>query len=96
MVWEPDFKGVSKTFSNPGTVPALEYEQGKGIFDSNIINVYLDEKYPEGPLQPTEPLRRAQDKMLLENFAGVRNYINTGELVRTRTRLKINKHVFYL
>lgn len=52
-------------------MPALEYEQGKGIFDSNIINVYLDEKYPEVPLQSTDPLRRAQDKMLVENFAAV-------------------------
>lgn len=55
-----------------GTVPALEYEQGKGLFDSNIINVYLDEKYPDVSLQPTDPLRRAQDKMLVEQLAGVR------------------------
>lgn len=34
--------------------------------------MYLDEKYPEVPLQATDPLRRAQDKMLVENFAGVR------------------------
>lgn len=50
----------------------MEYEQGKGIFDSNIINVYLDEKYPDVSLQPTDPLRRAQDKMLVEQLAGVR------------------------
>ncbi|KAL4711983.1 hypothetical protein ACJJTC_003650 [Scirpophaga incertulas] len=56
-------------FSPRGTVPALEYEQGKSIFDSNIINAYLDEKYPEKPLQASEPLRRAQDKMIVENFA---------------------------
>lgn len=54
-----------------GTVPALEYEQGKAIFDSNIINAYLDEKYPEIPLQSSDPLRRAQDKMLVEGFAAV-------------------------
>ncbi|CAH0729869.1 unnamed protein product, partial [Brenthis ino] len=54
-----------------GTVPALEYDQGKGTFDSNIIHVYLYEKYPEIPLQSTDPLRRAQDKMLVEQFAGV-------------------------
>ncbi|CAH0729871.1 unnamed protein product, partial [Brenthis ino] len=60
-------------YSPKGTVPALEYEQGKGIFDSNIINVYLDEKYPEIPLQATDPLRRAQDKMLVEQFAGAQS-----------------------
>lgn len=60
-------------FSPRGTVPALEYEEGKGIFDSTIINVYLDEKYPEVPLQSTDPLRQAQDKMLVENFAGAQS-----------------------
>lgn len=60
-------------YSPKGTVPALEYEQGKGIFDSNIINVYLDEKYPDVPLQATDPLRRAQDKMLVENFAAAQS-----------------------
>ncbi|KAJ0178206.1 hypothetical protein K1T71_006029 [Dendrolimus kikuchii] len=61
------------TFSPKGTVPALEYEPGQAIFDSNIINVYLDEKYPEVPLQATNPLRRAQDKMLVESFAGAQS-----------------------
>lgn len=60
-------------FSPKGTVPALEYEQGKGIFDSNIINYYLDEKYPEISLQSTDPLKRAQDKMLVEQFAGAQS-----------------------
>ncbi|KPI97297.1 PREDICTED: pyrimidodiazepine synthase-like [Papilio xuthus] len=60
-------------FSPKGTVPALEYEQGKGIFDSNIINYYLDEKYPEVPLQPTDPLRKAQDKMLVEQLTGAQS-----------------------
>lgn len=52
-------------------MPALEYEPGKALFDSNIINVYLDEKYPEIPLQASDPLRRAQDKILVESFAPV-------------------------
>ncbi|KAJ2943719.1 hypothetical protein O0L34_g16832 [Tuta absoluta] len=60
-------------YSPRGAVPALEYEQGKSIFDSNIINVYLDEKYPEVPLQSTDPLRRAQDKMIVENFAAAQS-----------------------
>lgn len=55
-------------FSPKGTVPALEYEEGKAIFDSNIINFYLDEKYPDVPLQSTDPLRRAEDKIIVELF----------------------------
>lgn len=58
-----------------GTVPALEYEEGKAIFDSNIVNAYLDEKYPEVALQSTNPLRRAEDKLISENFAGVRSLL---------------------
>lgn len=60
-------------FNPKGAVPALEYEEGKAIFDSTIINVYLDEKYPEVPLQASDPLRRAQDKMLIENFASAQS-----------------------
>ncbi|XP_075979033.1 pyrimidodiazepine synthase-like [Anticarsia gemmatalis] len=64
-------------FSPKGTVPALEYEQGKAIFDSNIINFYLDEKYPDGPLQASDPLRRAEDKMLVEEFASAQSAFYT-------------------
>ncbi|KAG6444795.1 pyrimidodiazepine synthase [Manduca sexta] len=60
-------------FSPKGTVPALEYEPGKAIFDSNIINFYLDEKYPDVALQSSDPLRRAQDKMFIETFAGAQS-----------------------
>lgn len=60
-------------YSPKGAVPALEYEEGKGIFDSAIINAYLDEKYPEVPVQSADPLRRAQDKMLVELFSGAQS-----------------------
>ncbi|XP_037972334.2 pyrimidodiazepine synthase-like [Plutella xylostella] len=55
-------------FSPKGAVPALEYEEGKALFDSNVINTYLDEEYPECPLQASDPLRRAQDQLVVENF----------------------------
>ncbi|XP_038223600.1 pyrimidodiazepine synthase-like [Zerene cesonia] len=61
------------SFSPKGTVPALEYEAGKAIFDSNVINVYLDEKYPDPPLQSSDPLRRAQDKLIVELFAAAQS-----------------------
>ncbi|XP_021195957.2 pyrimidodiazepine synthase [Helicoverpa armigera] len=64
-------------FSPKGTVPALEYEEGKAIFDSNIINVYLDEKYPEVPLQSSDPLRRAEDKIIVELFAAAQSAFYT-------------------
>ncbi|KAJ8716033.1 hypothetical protein PYW08_013318 [Mythimna loreyi] len=64
-------------FSPKGTVPALEYEEGKAIFDSNIINAYLDEKYPDVPLQSTDPLRRAEDKIIVELFAAAQSAFYT-------------------
>ncbi|VVC98718.1 unnamed protein product [Leptidea sinapis] len=42
------------SFNPKGSVPVLEYEEGKAIFDSTIINVYLDEKYPEKSLSTAE------------------------------------------
>ncbi|CAK1545007.1 unnamed protein product [Leptosia nina] len=54
------------SFNPKGTVPIFEYEEGKAIFDSAIINAYLDEKYPEPPLQSSDPLQRAQDKIVAE------------------------------
>ncbi|XP_062133919.1 pyrimidodiazepine synthase-like [Drosophila sulfurigaster albostrigata] len=52
-------------------VPALhlvgEKEQ-PSLIESLIIVEYLDEKYPENPLLPKDPLKRAQDKILVERF----------------------------
>ncbi|KAI5637092.1 pyrimidodiazepine synthase [Phthorimaea operculella] len=64
-------------YSPKGTVPALEYERGKALFDSTVINVYLDEVYPKPRLQSTNPIRRAQDKLLLENFTAVQSVYYT-------------------
>ncbi|XP_038206384.1 pyrimidodiazepine synthase-like [Zerene cesonia] len=66
----PESKPEWISIINPnGTLPALEYEKRKVIFDSNIINVYLDEKHPKPPLQSSDPLRRAQDKLIVKLFA---------------------------
>ncbi|HLE63439.1 MAG TPA: glutathione S-transferase family protein [Pyrinomonadaceae bacterium] len=45
---------------NPkGVVPTLKYE-GTFIFESSIINEFLDDKYPEPSLRPVDPLDRAR------------------------------------
>ena len=57
---------------NPlGKVPAIETESGETIFESLIIADYLDEKYPERPLQPKDPMRKAKDRILVELFSKV-------------------------
>jgi len=57
---------------NPlGKVPAIETESGDCLYESLIISDYLDEKYPERPLQPKDPMQKAKDKILLEHFSRV-------------------------
>jgi glutathione S-transferase len=43
---------------NPyGKVPVID-DNGKVLFESCIINEYLDEQYPNPPLMPTDPYLR--------------------------------------
>ncbi|XP_062133394.1 pyrimidodiazepine synthase-like [Drosophila sulfurigaster albostrigata] len=55
-------------------VPALHLVGEKAqpsLIESLIIVEYLDEKYPENPLLPKDPLKRAQDKILVERFSAI-------------------------
>ncbi|EDW33421.1 GL15503 [Drosophila persimilis] len=57
-------------------VPALQLPGEKGepsLIESLIIAEYLDEKYPQNPLLPKDPLKRAEDKILVERFSAVTN-----------------------
>lgn len=49
-------------------MPALEFPNGETLYESLIIADYLDEKYPERPLYPRDPLAKAKDKLLMEKF----------------------------
>ncbi len=53
---------------NPyGKVPVLE--DGAGVvYESAIINEYLEEKYPEMPLMPRDPLLRAKVRIWVDYF----------------------------
>ncbi|XP_067646693.1 pyrimidodiazepine synthase-like [Eurosta solidaginis] len=58
-------------YSPLGKVPALQLpnEEGKpALIESLIIAEYLDEKYPDVPLLPKDPLKKALDKILIERF----------------------------
>ncbi|XP_023696520.2 glutathione S-transferase omega-1-like [Paramormyrops kingsleyae] len=57
---------------NPaGTVPVLETVQGQLICDSVITCEYLDEMFQDKKLFPADPFKKAQQKMLLEEFSKV-------------------------
>jgi len=49
-----------------GKVPYID-DDGLTIFDSTVINEYLDDVYPQPPLRPVDPVQRARMRML-ENF----------------------------
>ena len=42
------------------------------VFESLIVNEYLDELYPETAILPTDPYERAQQKILVERLSSVR------------------------
>jgi len=51
---------------NPyGKIPVLD-DDGKILFESCIINEYLEEKYPNPPLMPKEPYLRARGRILVD------------------------------
>ncbi|XP_037722162.1 pyrimidodiazepine synthase isoform X2 [Drosophila subpulchrella] len=60
---------------NPqGKVPALEIVREPGppvLTESLLICEYLDEQYPLRPLYPRDPLKKVQDKLLIERFGAV-------------------------
>jgi glutathione S-transferase len=51
---------------NPyGKVPVIN-DNGKVLFESCIINEYLDEQYPNPPLMPKDPYVRARGRILVD------------------------------
>jgi glutathione S-transferase len=68
---------------NPyGKIPVL-VEDGKVLFESCIINEYLDEKYPNPPLMPKDPYLRGRGRVLVDyalNFAHEPYWALRGEM----------------
>ena len=51
---------------NPyGKIPVLD-DDGRILFESCIINEYLDAKYPNPPLMPKDPYQRARGRILVD------------------------------
>jgi glutathione S-transferase len=49
-----------------GRVPVLD--DGFTLPESEVIMAYLDERYPEHPLLPSDPVERAQARLLVHRF----------------------------
>jgi len=86
---------------NPyGKVPVLD-DDGKVLFESCIINEYLDEKYPNPPLMPKDPYLRARIRVLSDYglnylhgpYWALRAEIFTQEAERNAPVMKEKRHI---
>ncbi|HEY9620935.1 MAG TPA: glutathione S-transferase family protein [Crinalium sp.] len=68
-----------KEISPYGKVPVLKHGEHR-VWESAIINEYLDEVFPEPPLLPKNPIQRAQARIWI-NFADTRLFAATGKLL---------------
>ncbi len=81
---------------NPyGKIPVID-DDGKLLFESCIINEYLDEKYPNPPLQPKDPYLRARGRILIDYFL---NYLHEpywalrGEMIKKNEAERDQKRI---
>nr|WP_310417680.1 glutathione S-transferase family protein [Chamaesiphon sp. OTE_8_metabat_110] len=65
-----------------GKVPVLKHGDNC-VWESAIVNEYLEETFPDPPLLPTEPIQRARARIWI-NFADTRLYATTGKLLHGR------------
>ncbi|GAB3461604.1 glutathione S-transferase N-terminal domain-containing protein [Massilia terrae] len=84
---------------NPyGQVPIL-VERELILYESNIINEYIDERFPHPQLMPADPLMRARARLMLFNFEkelfvhvhtleGERNKVNDKAQDKARSEIR--------
>ena len=95
---------------NPyGKIPVID-DDGKLLFESCIINEYLDEKYPNPPLQPKDPYLRARGRILVDYFLNYlhepywalrgemikKNHAERDEKIIAETRKEVTAQLQYL
>ena len=70
---------------NPyGGVPVID-DEGKILFESCIINEYLDERYPDPPLMPKDPCLRGRGRIFVDyalNFLHEPYWALRGEMLK--------------
>ncbi|HLG20722.1 MAG TPA: glutathione S-transferase family protein [Bdellovibrionota bacterium] len=67
MVAPPENKNEDSKFGrlNPFRLtPVLQLEDGKTVYESTVIDEYLEEVYPKPPMLPKDPYERARVRML--------------------------------
>jgi glutathione S-transferase len=65
-----------------GKVPVLVHGKNR-VWESAIVNEYIEETFPDPPLLSTEPIQRAQARIWI-NFADTRLFAASGKLLYGR------------
>jgi glutathione S-transferase len=68
---DPDDRSVVEAVSGKPLVPVLVADDGEVVADSPTILDWLEARYPEPPLLPSDPARRAEIRVFVEWF----NYV---------------------
>jgi glutathione S-transferase len=79
-----------ESVSGYGKVPALEHD-GDRVWESAVINEYLEEAYPEPQLLPSERGRRAQARIWID-YANTRLAPAFGALLRSQSKQDQSSH----
>lgn len=59
---EPEYLRI-----NPrGLVPSIVYKNGPGLYESGVLNEFLEEVYPDHPLLPSDPTQRALARIWID------------------------------
>jgi glutathione S-transferase len=83
-----------------GQVPLLQHGQNR-LWESSIINEYLDEVFPEPPLMPTDPGLRALARIWI-NFADTKlmpachNLLLSQDIQQQHWRDKLQQHLLFI
>ena len=80
---------------NPyGQVPIL-VERELVLYESNIINEYIDERFPHPQLMPADPLMRARARLMLFNFEK-ELFVHVHTLENEKSRIEIRDRLTQL
>ena len=76
---------------NPyGQVPIL-VERDLILYESNVINEYVDERFPHPQLMPSDPVQKARIRLFLMNFEK-EIFVHVAQIENDRTEQSPDKH----
>jgi RNA polymerase-associated protein len=72
---------------NPYSQLPILVERDLTLYESNIINEYIDERFPHPQLMPADPVMRARARLFLHNFErDLFSHLATWSTARPRPR----------